>query len=330
MREISGIPMTPAHQRPVAPNVATQAAAQWCARLHAEDCTAAERIAFERWLAADPSHAEEYRLMAQIWEVVDYPPRSAAPRKTLRRFAAAAALGMLALPLAAWLGWSQGWLPNSYQAFESQGSRQQVVLGDGSTVELNLNSRLIYTRYIHERRVTLKAGEAFFEVRHDAEHPFVVRAGQRQVKVTGTRFNVWKYQSQVRVTLVEGSVIVSGLAGKDSHRLEPGMQARYPAGDAEPQLRQVGAGDNSLAWRNGKLVLDDLPLADALPLLNRYLDKPLVLADNATGAIRIGGIFNTAEVAKLVGNLPKVLPVYLTRDKAGGTVLNGISPRPKG
>lgn len=321
--------MTPAHQRPAVPDATTEAAARWCMRLHAEDCTVAERIAFERWLAADPSHAEKYQGIAGTWEVADYLPRLAGPHKPLRILAGATALGLLALPLAGWLGWSQGWLPESYQAFESQGSRQRVVLADGSTVELNLNSRLIYTRYINERRVTLKAGEAFFEVRPDAEHPFVVRAGQRQVKVTGTRFNVWKYQSQVRVTLLEGSVILTSHADKQRYRLATGMQAHYSAGDAEPQLSQVGSGDTSLAWRDGKLVLDDLPLADALPLLNRYLDKPLVLADNATGAIRIGGIFNTAEVGKLVGNLPRVLPVYLTRDKAGGTVLNSISPRPK-
>lgn len=322
--------MIPAHPRTVDHDAITQAAAHWCRRLHAEDCTPAERVAFERWLAADPLNADKYRAMAQIWEVADYLPRLNSPRKALRRLATVAVVGMLALPLAGWAAWRQGWLPDSYQTIESHDSRQQVVLADGSKVELNLNSRLVYTHYINERRVTLKAGEAFFEVHQDGERPFVVRAGQGQVRATGTRFNVWKYQDQVRVALVEGSVMVSSRSDKDSYRMGPGMQASYTFGDLEPQLHQAPSGDTSLAWRDGKLVLDDLALADALPLINRYLDKPLVLADNTTGTIRIGGIFNTGEVGKLVSSLPKVLPVYLTRNKAGGTVLNSISPRPKG
>ena len=75
-------------------------------------------------------------------------------------------------------------------------------------------------------------------------------------------------------------------------------------------------------------MLDNLSLEQALPVINRYLDAPLRLADASTGRIRISGIYNTREVGRLVNNLPKVLPVYLTRSKDGSTVLNRISPPP--
>lgn len=104
------------------------------------------------------------------------------------------------------------------------------------------------------------------------------------------------------------------------------MQASYKAGDYQPQVREVSADDNSLAWRNGKLVLDNLALSDALPLINRYLDHPVMLADNTTGTLRIGGIYNLNEVKNLVPSLPKVLPVYLTQNKDGNLVLNAIGP----
>ena len=71
----------------------------------------------------------------------------------------------------------------------------------------------------------------------------------------------------------------------------------------------------------GQLVLDNLSLADALPLINRYLDSPLSLADSATGKLRIGGVFNTRQIDRLVSSLPKVLPVYLSRNAEGRTVL---------
>ncbi|MNI78349.1 hypothetical protein D3C73_1347180 [compost metagenome] len=52
------------------------------------------------------------------------------------------------------------------------------------------------------------------------------------------------------------------------------------------------------------------------------------VADNATGAIRIGGIYNIRELNTLVATLPKVLPVYLTRNKDGNPILNAIPQQP--
>lgn len=318
----------------------TDAAAHWCMRLHADDCTLAEREAFAQWLAADPRHAAEYSAMLEIWDtadllprhgnVVELKPQRSMPTRQWRPLASAAALALLVLPLAGWLGWEQGWLPNSYQHFETAGHLQRVELSDGSTVELNLNSELRYLNYKDERRVTLIKGEAFFRVSHDSSHPFIVHAGSGQTRVTGTQFNVWKYQDQVKVTLVEGSVLVSSDGSSGGYRLGPGMQASYRLGDFEPQLAQSEDQANSLAWRSGKLVLDNLSLGQALPMINRYLDKPLTLADSSTAHIRISGIYNTSEVARLVDTLPKVLPVYLTRSKDGSTVLNRITPAPSG
>lgn len=317
----------------------TDAAAHWCMRLHAVDCTDAERLAFKQWHDADPLHAFEYQAMLEIWAVADHLPRVEAapspapiprPRSRWSRMAVAAAVLVLGVPLAAYTGWNLGWVANSYERFEADASVRHITLGDGSQVELNLGSELVFANYKNERRVTLKKGEAFFDVSHDTQHPFVVRAGQGQVRVTGTRFNVWMYQDQVRVTLVEGSVWVTSnqaLAGNGS-QLSPGMQASYKAGDYQPQIREVDANDSSLAWRNGKLVLDNLALSDALPLINRYLEHPVMLADNSTGALRIGGIYNLNEVKNLVPSLPKVLSVYLTQNKDGNPVLNSIGQRP--
>jgi len=319
----------------------TDAAAHWCMRLHEEDCTGAEREAFAAWLKADPLHAFEYEAMLEIWDVADQLPPTAAPqvvaliprRRNWQRYGMAAAISLLAVPVAGYLGWSLGWIPNAYQSFETSNQLRQVTLADGSQVELNLGTQLTYSNYKDQRRVILKKGEAYFEVRHDAEHPFVVKAAEGQVRVTGTKFNVWMYQDQVRVTLLQGSVLVSSNTTHpgDGYRLDPGMQARYKSGDYEPQISQTYAQDANLAWRNGKLVLDNLMLSDALPLINRYLERPALLADKSTGAIRIGGIYSTGEVQRLLTSLPKVLPVYLTQNKEGQAVINAIArDTPKG
>lgn len=312
----------------------TDAAAHWCMRLHAIDCTAEERQAFEQWRDAHPLHAFEYEAMLEIWEVAgDLPsPDStpsmppARPSTTWRSLGITAAVCALALPLAAYSGWNLGWLPNAYQHFEASDTVRHVTLNDGSQVELNLGSELTFSNYKDERRVTLKKGEAFFSVTHDMTHPFIVKAGEGRIRVTGTQFNVWLYEDQVRVNLIEGSVLVTSndnLSG-DGLRLGPAMQARFRHGDYMPQISQTYANDQSLAWRNGRLVLDDLPLSEALPLINRYLSKPVMVADSSTAAIRIGGVYNIKELNNLVASLPRVLPVYLTRNENGNPVLNSI------
>ncbi|MCM2362296.1 FecR family protein [Pseudomonas sp. SR18] len=317
----------------------TEAAAHWCMRLHAGDCTPAERQAFSHWHDSHPLHAFEYAAMLEIWDVADHLPRTEPiacvvpfkPRSRLRTYAVAAAICLGALPLAAFTGWEAGWLPSAYERFEASNGLRQVTLGDGSQVELNLGTDLVYSNYKDQRRVTLKKGEAFFKVTHDSAHPFIVRAGEGQVQVTGTQFNVWKYGDQVRVMLLEGSVQIASDQQHGSVPLTPGMQASYQHGDATPRVTTINPNDTALAWRQGKLILDNLALADALPLINRYLNKPVMLADASTGAIRIGGIYNINEVHNLIPSLPKVLPVYLTQNQDGNPVLNSI-PRqsPKG
>lgn len=319
----------------------TEAAAQWCMRLHAPDCSEQAREAFAVWLNADPLHAFEYQAMLEIWDISEHLPTSnpARPQEihlpqvarshSGRKWAVAAALIILALPVAAYSGWEMGWVPTSYERLQADTDVKTVSLPDGSDVELNLGTRLSFANYKDQRRVTLSKGEAFFKVSHDAAHPFVVQAAEGRVRVTGTQFNVWMYEDHVKVTLLEGSVLVTSndkLNG-DGLRLEPGMQARYRAGDYAPQISQTCANAPDLSWRNGTLILDDLSLADALPMINRYLSTPLILADSATAKLRIGGVFNTKDIDSLVTSLPKVLPVSLSLNQNGQPVLNA---RPEG
>ncbi|ELK4796425.1 TPA: FecR domain-containing protein [Pseudomonas aeruginosa] len=301
-----------------------QDAAHWCMRLHAEDCSEEERAEFRRWLASDPRHADEYAAMEEIWQLSELLPRRSdtpaaapawpCPRTTRRRHwrnqARAAALALFLLPASAYLGWLQGWIPSSYQRYTAQDNIRHVTLPDGSEVELDLKTHLSFANFRDIRRVVLDNGEAYFHVTHDTAHPFVVRAGKGSITVTGTRFNVWKYQDNVVVTVTEGSVKVRSEGSGNDSSLTPGMQASYYPGLLQPLVEAVDT-RQALAWREGRLILDDLPLAQALPLINRYLEHPLVLTDKTSAELRIGGIYSTREIRNLVEALPKVLPVDL-------------------
>ncbi|QLF91850.1 FecR family protein [Pseudomonas sp. ABC1] len=314
----------------------THEAAHWCIRVHEADFTPKERARFEQWLESDPAHRLEFEAMQDIWttsEAIAVSPvgttgntcaRPIRQRRqgAFRHYAKAAAFVLLALPIAALVGWKQGWVPNDFQRYSTTTASSEVTLGDGSTVIMNTNTRLTYLNYIDHRSVVLSEGEAFFKVSHDATHPFVVSAGNGDVTVTGTQFNVWKYSEQVVVTLTEGSVIVNSDSRSKARavRLVPGMQASYSASTRRPETRTVDT-RQVIAWQEGKLIIDDLTLDQALPMINRYLDSPVVLGDKYVGDLRLGGIYNTSDIAGLVQALPRVLPVQLARNKEGNTVV---------
>lgn len=321
---------------PVNDDTITETAAQWFMRLQDEDCTDAERNTFSRWLAADPRHAHEYEAMRNTWQACDglkpaFPAAHTAaepsahatrPRHYRRTFSFAAVVMVLALALG--IGWNQGWVPVEYRTYEAENATRLVTLPDGSRVELNISTHMSYARYKDRRIVSFDKGEAFFEVAHDALKPFVVHAGKGSIQALGTRFNVWMYQDQVNVILVEGSVLVLGDRSQPgrSVRLTPGMQARYRDNDAQPESSLTQTGDASLAWRYGKLVFNDLPLRQALPLINRYLPTPIMLGDNATGDLRLGLSYNIREMSRLLTSLPQVLPVRVTLNEQGQPVLH--------
>lgn len=94
-----------------------------------------------------------------------------------------------------------------------EGSRTKIILPDGSEVWLNSGSRLIYPKdfdCLSTREVTLD-GEAYFKVKHDTNHPFIIHTDYLDIKDLGTVFNVKAYpdEKEAVATLISGSIAVS-------------------------------------------------------------------------------------------------------------------------
>lgn len=121
-----------------------------------------------RWLNADPLHAFEYQAMQDIWEVSEHLPKPepvtpqviARPQRsrqpTWRKLAIAAAITLLAVPVAAYSGWELAGCPMPTSGVQAHAHLQTVTLPDGSEVELNLGTELTYANYKDQRRVTLE------------------------------------------------------------------------------------------------------------------------------------------------------------------------------
>lgn len=152
------------------------------------------------------------------------------------------------------------------------GGEYRFCLPDGSQVWINSASELRFpTRFTGPERVVYASGELYFDVQADADHPFVVEAGDNRVTVLGTAFNLNAYpeEQQVLTTLVRG--VVEFRHGDERVRLKPGQQAVLDAGTQQLNTRQV---DVSLytSWVNGAFEYQRMPLADIVRQLARWYD----------------------------------------------------------
>ena len=169
-----------------------------------------------------------------------------------------------------------------------KGGEYQVVLADGTKVWLNSASRLIYPQSFmgKERRVVL-SGEAFFDVTHDAERPFVVETSRMNVKVLGTRFNVNDYDDneEVSTTLVNGSVeIVSG--GQQAFRLVPGEQAYGKENELEKREVNVRL---YTSWIDGKFLFNNTELEEIAKQISRWYDVEIFFSSESVKKVRFTG-----------------------------------------
>ena len=169
-----------------------------------------------------------------------------------------------------------------------KGGEYQVVLADGTKVWLNSASRLIYPQSFmgKERRVVL-SGEAFFDVAHDAERPFIVETSRMNVKVLGTRFNVNDYDDneEVSTTLVNGSVeIVSG--GQQAFRLVPGEQAYGKENELEKREVNVRL---YTSWIDGKFLFNNTELEEIAKQISRWYDVEIFFSSENVKKVRFTG-----------------------------------------
>ena len=152
------------------------------------------------------------------------------------------------------------------------GGQYRVVLSDGTRVWLNAASSISYPAIFKgNERIVKVSGEAYFEVFHDASHPFIVRSEGQDIKVLGTSFNVNAYADERKTvtTLLSGKVQLSSAAKGISQHLAPGEQASLENGSIA--LKKVDA-DLFAAWKDGEFRFNATPLPEALRQISRWYD----------------------------------------------------------
>lgn len=202
------------------------------------------------------------------------------------------------------------------------GQRAQLVLPDGTQVWLNGRSTLTYPTSFgsKERRVNL-TGEAFFEVTNDVGKPFIVSANHVEMKVLGTKFNVYNHPEAdyVETALLEGCVEVSNTC---SHMqrviLKPNESVTVSEG--KMQVKPLSSPDHFL-WKEGIYCFENETLLDIIARLERYYDVKIKVKDPELLTIGYSGKFRQHdgidEILRMIG---KIHRFTVTKDLETNTI----------
>ena len=292
-----------------------RAAALVIARRTSEEWSQSDQQNLDAWIGERPEHSIAFWRMDAAWESTnrlavlrtnraETAPRSSLMPRTAKAVAALAAIGLVAFA-------AQSTLTPKQKVYASAvGDRKILTLSDGSRIELNTDTVLRVAQSDNGRKVWLDKGEAYFDIKHDAAHPFVVEIGKHRVTDLGTKFVIRETGERVDVSLLEGRARIDAPDAEDkthSAILTPGDVAVATNNSLSVRKTPTRRIENDLAWRTGLLVFNNTTLGEAADAFNRYNRRKLVIENPQTAGLTIDGTFHTNNVMAFVDVAQHVL-----------------------
>jgi len=189
-------------------------------------------------------------------------------------------------------------------------------LPDGSKLWLNAGSRVTYTDgFAGGRRELALTGEAFFDVKHDPDHPFIIHTGRLDVKVLGTSFNVKAYpnDSTIETTLISGKVEIDFRGDtRSAVVLHPNEKVVVPVREirAEGHVdRRMVAPDSAYrtlietSWVEDKLVFRNEAFSDVSRRLERWYNIHFSFEDKRYFNDKLTGYFKDQPIRNVMDAL---------------------------
>ncbi|GAA4928067.1 FecR family protein [Mucilaginibacter defluvii] len=178
---------------------------------------------------------------------------------------------------------------HTMQVAAARGSVTSIVLGDGTKVWLNGGSQISYPETFRgEKREVTITGEAFFDVVHKADQPFIVHTGSIATHVLGTSFNIKAYNDDplLHIDVVSGKVGVvpaerSALLFSAIY-LTPAQGITFNKKDNSISKSSGVDIANLSGWRAGKLIFKNAALPEVIKTLNREFEVSIRADANLT------------------------------------------------
>ncbi|MEJ1965945.1 MAG: FecR domain-containing protein [Gammaproteobacteria bacterium] len=336
---------------PVPPDMSHRAD-YWARRMAdaSDPVTEAERGEFVAWLFESDANQLDYRRAVGVLTLMSDLPaghQSAlispsgdgrsesdklAGRRNILKFAGLAASVAIGLVAGGIYLEERGLFGASHST--GTGETSTVKFSEGSVAYLNTRTHLRWLGSGDDRRVELISGEALFDVVHDESRPFSVILDGSEIRVLGTRFNVYRKDSgDVVVTVLEGTVEVRGFGQGAARpewvrRVRANEQIAYRSIGlvAEPHVTDALL---AVSWRSGLLTLPDegAALPSVLDELTRYTDKRILIRDPRLADVMVGGAFSTRNVKNALQKLQTVAPIEVHESEGLFTLDYRTPPR---
>ncbi len=307
-------------------------AAAWVIRLHGPQRSTTMESGWRSWLNEHPEHLAAWELASDSWDETHdipvslvHPPVRMAPRGAHRRRKPLLAALAATIVVAIFLGVLR--LTGGTEVTTAVGEQRTLSLDDGTRIEINTDSSVVVQYDDHTRKITLRSGEAYFQVAPE-RRPFRVIAGGRQIVALGTTFTVRRDLEAVAdpltVTLIEGRVAVASVDTAVPHALPPAPIPDVTVLRAGERLRVRQQGsvvdapaiEKLTAWTRGELVFDSISLREAVVELNRYSRIKVTLAATRLGELPVGGIFRAGDSLSFARAVAETYDLGLTMQHA--------------
>ncbi|MET3499599.1 ferric-dicitrate binding protein FerR (iron transport regulator) [Mucilaginibacter rubeus] len=173
----------------------------------------------------------------------------------------------------------------------------KMLLPDSSVVYVGSETKITWPEHFepgHPRYISLE-GEAFFDVKHDATRPFIIKSGKLETRVLGTSFNLYAYPADNTVTVTVRTGKVGVIENRNGIRttlslLSPGMRITYRNNDHNYWVSSVKATESD-GWISNRFVFRDENLGDILFKLQRYYDVRFEIKNPALARCRFNATF---------------------------------------
>lgn len=211
-----------------------------------------------------------------------------------------------------------------YQTDHDQ--HMEITLTDGSRIRLNSNSELIVPgNYMRNNREISLIGEAYFDVAYNPDRKFIIHTNQSNIEVLGTAFNVRSYsgQNNVQVAVMNGTVSFRNLSQEDDHvLLNEGDYAYLDITKKAISVDNVAVG-NYLAWKNGRLVFENMSLNLVCNQLGRLYDVTCNYENENIKQYRVTARFSDESLEKALDVIALTLKIDYEME---GNAIKWIDP----
>lgn len=199
---------------------------------------------------------------------------------------------------------------------------REITLSEGSVIQLNKNSEVTISEdFMRGTREVELNGEAFFDVVHNPDQPFIIHANESDVEVLGTSFNVKSLpkQTNVQVAVVEGSVTFKNVNDTpESETLSVTLsKGQYGYMDIQKRTILVDelAVENYLAWKNGRFEFENLTLQQVCTQLNRLYAIECSYSNKEIQNLCLTGNFSNESMEKTLEVIALSLDIEYDRSK---------------